>query len=77
MVSSSGLLIAIIGYPSFALSVLVWGCAKKKKRKETNPGFVKYCVPLQHTQSICGAALKDDFNYNKKVFCQVISINFE
>jgi len=44
----------------------VWGCAKKKKkRKETNPGFVKYCVPLQYTQSICGAALKDDFNYNK------------
>jgi len=56
---------AIIGYRSFALSVLVWGCAKKR-RKETNPGFVKYCVPLQYTQSTCGAALKDDFNYNNK-----------
>jgi hypothetical protein len=59
------LLIAIIGYRSFALSVLVWGWAKKQ-RKETNPGFGKYCFPLQYTQSTCGAALKDDFNYNKR-----------
>jgi hypothetical protein len=40
-------------------------CKKKKREKILNPGFVKYCVPLQYTQSICGAALKDDFNYNK------------
>jgi hypothetical protein len=31
---SSGLLIAIIGYRSFALSVLVWGWAKKKREKK-------------------------------------------
>jgi hypothetical protein len=31
---SSGLLIAIIGYPSFAMSVLVWGRAKKKRVKK-------------------------------------------
>jgi hypothetical protein len=44
---SSRLIIAIIGYRSFALSVLVWGWGKKKKRKETNSDFGKYCVPLQ------------------------------
>jgi hypothetical protein len=40
----------------------------KKKEKETNPGFGIYRVPLQYTQSICGAALKDDFSYNKSCF---------
>jgi hypothetical protein len=45
----------------------VWGW-EKKKRKETNPGFGIYCVPLKYTQSSCGAALKDDFSYNKSCF---------
>jgi hypothetical protein len=66
VVGLSGLRIAIIGYRSFALSVLVWGL--EKKRKETNPGFGIYCVPLQYTQSTCGAALKDDFSYSKRCF---------
>jgi hypothetical protein len=65
-VGPSGLLIAIIGNGSFALSVLVWGWGKKEE--ETNHAFGKYCVPLQYTQSTCGAALKDDFNYNKRCF---------
>jgi hypothetical protein len=38
----------------------------EKNKKETNPGFEKYCVPLPYTQSTCGAALKDDFSYNKR-----------
>jgi hypothetical protein len=59
-----GMLIAIIGSRSFALSVLVLGWGKKKKK--TNPGFGKCCVPLQYTQSTCGAALEDDFSYNNK-----------
>jgi hypothetical protein len=28
----------------------------KEKEKETNPGFGIYSVPLQYTQSTCGAA---------------------
>jgi hypothetical protein len=63
VVGRSRLLIAIIGYRTFALSVLLWGWGKKKKK--TNPGFEKCCVPLQYTQSTCGAALEDDFSYNK------------
>jgi len=43
---SSGLLIAIIDYRSFVLSVLLWGWGEKN-RKETDPRFGKYCVPLQ------------------------------
>jgi hypothetical protein len=76
VVGRSRLLIAIIGYGSFALSVLVWGCGEKGEKK-TNPGFGKYCVRLQYTHRTCGAALEDDFSYNKKMFCQVISLNFE
>jgi hypothetical protein len=67
VVGRSRLLIAIIGYRSYALSVLVWGW-EKKKEKETNLGFGIYRVPLQYTQSTCGAALKDDFSYNKSCF---------
>jgi hypothetical protein len=74
VVGPSGLLIAIIGYRSFALSVLVWGWGKQKK--ETNPGFGKYCVSLQYTQSTCGAALKDHFNYNKSYIQGVLSSDF-
>jgi len=55
------LLVAIKGYGSFEVSVLV-----EKNKKETNPGLEKYCVPLPYTQSTCGAALKDDFSYNKR-----------
>jgi hypothetical protein len=56
VVGPSGLLIAIIGYRSFVVSVLI-GLGKKKKR-ETNPGFGKYCVPLPYSQSTYGVALR-------------------
>jgi hypothetical protein len=52
----------------------VWGWGKQKK--ETNPGFGKYCVSLQYTQSTCGAALKDHFNYNKSYIQGVLSSDF-
>jgi len=62
VVGPSGLVVPIIGYRSFVVSVLVWGW---KKIKETNPGFGKYCVPLPYIHSTCGATLKDDFNYSR------------
>jgi hypothetical protein len=39
-----------------------------EKKKNSNPGFEKYFVPLQYTQSTCGAALEDDFSSNKRCF---------
>jgi hypothetical protein len=56
------LVVAIIGYRSVAVSVLVWGWERKIKI----PGIAKYCVPLPYTQSTCRAAVKYDFSYNKR-----------
>jgi hypothetical protein len=39
-----------------------------KKINNSNPGFEKYFVPLQYTQSTFGAALEDDFSSNKRCF---------
>jgi len=50
----------------------------KKQKKETNPGFGKYCVPLPYTQSTYGAALRMILATTEGVFAlQVISLHFE
>jgi hypothetical protein len=45
VVGASGLLIVIIGYPSFVMLVLVWGW---ENNNNNNLGFGKYCVPLSY-----------------------------
>jgi hypothetical protein len=43
-----------------------------------NPGFGKYCIPLQYTKSTYGAALRMILATTEGVFAfQVISVHFE
>jgi hypothetical protein len=52
------------------VSVLVWGWEKNEKKQILVLGK-KYCVLLPYTQSTCGAGIKDDFSFHKKVSLNV------
>jgi hypothetical protein len=51
------------------VSVLVWGWEKNEKKQILVLG--KYCVLLPYTESTCGAGIKDDFSFHKKVSLNV------
>ncbi len=70
MVGPSGLLAAIIGYRSFAVSVLVWGWGKKKKLILVLRNIVFHChilrAPVELLYKMILASTKGVFE------CQVI-----